>query len=165
MAMVHDGDTDGYAASNAWYPAESLSVTVLYNGVPRVPQDVDGVITQIALGLTPTPRSPAPPAATPASVQTPTADTAAPPADMSKLLGEYEMAPGRSFVVTFDNGTLYVTPPGSSRQRLFLQSGTRYAVGSAESTTTATFVVDADGVVTGFIARQNGSDRSLRKIR
>jgi hypothetical protein len=50
-------------------------------------------------------------------------------------------------------------------QRLFLQSGTRYAVGSVESTTTATFVVDANGAVTGFIARQNGSERSLRKIR
>jgi len=60
MAMVHEGTTAGYASANAWYPAESLSVTVLYNGVPRLPRDVDGIITEIAFGRTPAPSAPAP---------------------------------------------------------------------------------------------------------
>ena len=51
--MLHDGTTAGYAAANVWFPDDSLSVTVLYNAVPRVPTDVDGVISQIAMGLTP----------------------------------------------------------------------------------------------------------------
>jgi hypothetical protein len=49
--------------------------------------------------------------------------------------------------------------------QLFLQSGTTYTLGSRESTTTVTFRVDADGVVTGFTARQNGVDRELRKVK
>ena len=51
--ILHDGTTAGYAAANVWFPDEQLSVTVLYNAVPRVPTDVDGVLAQIAMGLTP----------------------------------------------------------------------------------------------------------------
>ena len=53
MTMLHEGTTSGYATANAWFPSESLSVVVLYNGVPRLPKDVDGIVSQIALGLTP----------------------------------------------------------------------------------------------------------------
>ena len=38
-------------------------------------------------------------------------------------------------------------------------------LGSPESTTTITFRVDADGVVTGITARDNGVDRELRKVK
>jgi hypothetical protein len=69
------------------------------------------------------------------------------------------------FIVTFEEGNLYVKPPGGSRQQLFLQSGTAYTLGSRESTTIVTFRVDADGVVTGFTARDNGVDRDLRKVK
>jgi hypothetical protein len=34
-----------------------------------------------------------------------------------------------------------------------------------QSTTTVTFRVDADGVVTGSTARQNGVDQELRKVK
>jgi CubicO group peptidase (beta-lactamase class C family) len=54
--ILHDGTTAGYAAANVWLPDELLSVTVLYNAVPRVPTDVDGVLAQLALGLRPKPR-------------------------------------------------------------------------------------------------------------
>jgi hypothetical protein len=38
-------------------------------------------------------------------------------------------------------------------------------LGNPQSTTTVTFKVDADGVVTGFTARDNGVDRELRKVK
>jgi hypothetical protein len=82
-----------------------------------------------------------------------------------KFVGAYEMGVGRTFLVTFEDGTLHVTPPGGSRQPLFLQSGTTYMLGNPQSTTTVTFKVDADGVVTGFTARDNGVDRELRKVK
>jgi hypothetical protein len=75
------------------------------------------------------------------------------------------MGVGRVFIVSFEDGKLYVTPPGGSRQQLFFQSGTAYTLGSAESTTIITFKVDADGAVASLTARQNGVDRELRKVK
>ncbi len=52
----HPGGTSGFVADNAWFPAESLSVTVLWNA--DVPVDVRTVLprlARIALGV-PTPR-------------------------------------------------------------------------------------------------------------
>jgi CubicO group peptidase (beta-lactamase class C family) len=37
--IVHDGATPGYAGENVWYPAESLSVTMLYNTSPQLGAD------------------------------------------------------------------------------------------------------------------------------
>jgi D-alanyl-D-alanine carboxypeptidase len=34
--MVHDGSTLGYSGENVWFPAESLSVTMLYNSSPQL---------------------------------------------------------------------------------------------------------------------------------
>jgi hypothetical protein len=81
------------------------------------------------------------------------------------FVGAYEISSRARFIVTFEDGNLYVTTPGGKRQQLFLKSGTTYTLGSAASTTTVTFRVDADGVVTGFTARDNGVDRELRKLK
>ena len=82
-----------------------------------------------------------------------------------KFVGAYEAGVGRVFMVTFEDGNLYGTAPGGSRQQLFLQSGTAYTMGSPQSATTVTFKVDADGVVTGLTARLGGVDRELRKVK
>lgn len=81
------------------------------------------------------------------------------------LVGAYEISSRARFIVTFEEGNLYVTPPGGKRQQLFLQSGTTYRLGSPASHTIVTFHADADGVVTGFTARDNGFDRELRKVK
>ena len=50
--IVHDGATPGYAGENVWYPAESLSVTMLYNTSPQLGADLNltEVMGRIALG-------------------------------------------------------------------------------------------------------------------
>jgi hypothetical protein len=68
------------------------------------------------------------------------------------------------FIVTFEDGNLYVTPPAGAKQQLFLKSGTTYALGKPDGGTLVTFMVDASGV-TGFTVRQNGVDRELRKVK
>src|SRR5262249_46465636 len=35
-AIIHDGVVNGFSSHNGWYPAESLSVTLLYNARPRL---------------------------------------------------------------------------------------------------------------------------------
>ncbi|GLC23782.1 serine hydrolase domain-containing protein [Roseisolibacter agri] len=156
-AIVHDGEDSGFSSHNAWFPAESLSVTLLYNALPRLEASMADFVGLIALGGSPRPIAPMP------RIELPVAATQG--AGRPPLVGAYELAAGRLFIVTFEDGSLYVTPTGGARQPLVLQSGTTYTLGGPQSTTTVTFRVDASGVVTGFVARSNGVDRELRKIR
>ena len=156
-AIVHDGQTAGFSSHNAWFPAESLSVTLLYNALPRLEADMADFIGMFALGGTPRPIPPM------AEIKLPVAATQG--EGRPKFVGAYDIGVGRIFLVTFEDGNLYVTPPGGSRQQLFLQSGTTYTLGSPASTTTVMFRTDGDGVVTGFTVRDNGVDRELRKVK
>jgi CubicO group peptidase (beta-lactamase class C family) len=156
-AIVHDGQVAGFSSHNAWYPAESLSVTLLYNALPRLEVAMADFVAMIALGGKPRPIPPM------RVIELPVAATQG--EGRPKFVGAYEIGAGRVFMVTFEDGKLYVTPPGGSRQQLFLQSGATYTMGSPESTTTVTFGVDGNGVVTGFTARQDGVDRELRKVK
>jgi D-alanyl-D-alanine carboxypeptidase len=157
QAINHDGEDNGFSSHNGWYPAESLSVTLLYNALPRLEVNMSDFVATIALGGKPSPMPPVP------VIELPVGATQG--EGRPKFVGAYEMGVGRVFLVTFEDGNLYVTPPGAGRQQLFLQSGTSYALGNPESTTIVTFNVDANGVVTSFIARQNGIDRELRKVK
>ena len=171
QVILHGGTTAGYSAANLWYPADSISVTVLYNGVPQVPVNVAAMIAQLAHGLTPAPRrvvaqTPAPAAGPVVTVESTPA--AAAPAGAAKFVGEYEAVPGVVFAVTLENGILFNTPParlGSPKQHLVHKAGTSFHPGGNESMM-LTFVLDANGEVTGFVARGgNGTERTLRKVR
>jgi CubicO group peptidase (beta-lactamase class C family) len=159
--IYHEGEGSGFSSHNAWFPAESLSVTLLYSALPRLDEsrvNMADFVGLIALGGTPRPIPPLP------VIELPVAATQGP--GRPKFVGVYELPLGRFFTVTFENGELYVTPPGGgSRAQLFLQSGTTYTLGSPQSTRAVTFGVAADDVVTGFMARDNGVDRELRKVK
>ena len=156
-AISHDGEDNGFSSHNGWFPAESLSVTLLYNALPRHEVNMADFVALIALGGKPRPIAPLP------VIELPVAATQG--QGRPKYVGAYDMGIGRMFIVTFEEGNLYVVPPTGSRQQLFLQSGTTYKLGSPQSTTTVTFKVDADGTVTGLTARADGSDRELRKVK
>jgi D-alanyl-D-alanine carboxypeptidase len=166
--ILHGGTTAGYAAANSWYPDDSISVIVLYNGVPQVPVNVAAVVGQLAHGLTPAPRRPV--AQTPVAQPTVTVENtpnAAAPAGAAKFVGEYEGAAGVVFTVTLENGILFNTPParlGTPKQYLVHRSGTTFSPGGNESVT-LTFVIDANGDVTGLVARSSGTERTLRRIK
>jgi D-alanyl-D-alanine carboxypeptidase len=157
QAINHDGEDNGFSSHNGWYPAESLSVTLLYNALPRHEVNMADFVGLIALGGKPRAIAPMP------VIELPVGATQG--EGRPKFVGAYEMGVGRVFIVSFEDGKLYVTPPGGSRQQLFFQSGTAYTLGSAESTTIITFKVDADGAVASLTARQNGVDRELRKVK
>ena len=156
-AINHDGEDNGFSSHNGWFPAESLSVTLLYNALPRHEVNMADFVGLIALGGKPRPIPPMP------VITLPVAATQG--EGRPKVVGAYEMGVGRLFIVTFEDEKLYVTPPGGSPQQLFLQTGTTYAMGNPQSTTTVTFKSGADGVVTGLIARQGGTERELRKVK
>jgi len=156
-AIVHGGESAGLSAHNGWFPAESLSVTLLYNALPRPEVDMAEFIGMIALGGTPRPVPPM------KVIELPVAATQGP--GRPKFVGAYELGLGRVFIVTFEDGKLYVTPPNGDPQQLFVQSGTTYTMGAPQGTTTVTFRVNANGVVTGFMARSDGIDREVTKVK
>jgi CubicO group peptidase (beta-lactamase class C family) len=162
MVMLHGGEASGFTAENAWYPADSLSVTVLYNGHPRVPPfgGVD-LIAALALGRTP-PAAPKP--ASVAAIGTPATSIVGEEAQR-RFVGDYEATPGVVFAVAFRDGSFHVTPPRGTPQPMVHESGATYAVGRVGSPTTATFLVDASGQVVGMLTRQNGAERTLRKVK
>ena len=163
--LLHEGTTRGYAATNAWYPAESLSAVVVYNASPRVPKDVAGVVSTLARGLTPqvsAAPAPQPQPAPPAAATGPLA-----PADAARFVGEYELAPGARITVTLDNGVLFAKPPaftGDAGNVLVHKSGTSYGLGRVDAPTTFVFVVEAGGTVTG-VRLVNATERLLKKVK
>lgn len=162
-AIAHGGqDVSGFVSEHGWYPADSLSVTILYNVYPRVAPGGTHVIAALALGHTP-PATPTP-APEPAVAATPATGIVGEEAGR-QFVGEYQLGPGRVFRVDFEEGTFFLTPPGGEKRPLVHQSGATYAVGSG-SGTAITFLADAEGRVVGFLAQAAGSpDRRLRKVR
>ena len=163
-AVTHGGqDVGGFVSEHGWYPADSLSVTILYNVYPRVAAGGTHVIAALALGRTPpAARTPAP---EPAVAATPATGIAGEEA-RRQFVGEYALGSGPSrFTVEWEGGAFVLTTPGGEKSPLVHRSGATYAVGSV-SGTAITFLADAEGRVVGFLAQAAGSpDRRLRKIR
>ncbi|HEX2188054.1 MAG TPA: serine hydrolase domain-containing protein [Longimicrobiaceae bacterium] len=163
-AMTHGGqDVTGFTSEHGWYPADSLSVTILYNAFPRVAAGGTHIIAALALGRTPPAMRNAAPE--PAVATAPATGIVGEEA-RRQFVGEYELGPGAVFRVDFEEGAFVLTPPGGGKSAMVHESGATYAVGSAGSGTTITFLADAEGRVVGFLARAAGSpDRRLRKVR
>ena len=165
-AITHGGqDVGGFVSEHGWYPADSLSVTILYNVYPRVAPGGTHVIAALALGHTPpATTSPAP---EPAVAATPATGIAGEEA-RRQFVGEYALGSGPSrFRVDWEEGAFVLTAPGGARSPMVHQSGATYtvAIGSGVEAT-VTFLADAEGRVVGFLAQQAGSpDRRLRKVR
>ncbi|HEX6909244.1 MAG TPA: serine hydrolase domain-containing protein [Longimicrobium sp.] len=163
-AVTHGGqDVGGFVSEHGWYPADSLSVTLLYNVYPRVAPGGTHTIAALALGHTPPPsRTPAP---EPAVAATPAAGITGDEA-RRQFVGEYALGPGGGrFRVEFEEGAFVLTAPGGEKRPLVHEPGATYALGGDGPATTVTFLADAGGRVVGFLARQAGSpDRRLQKV-
>jgi D-alanyl-D-alanine carboxypeptidase len=162
-AITHGGqDVGGFVSEHGWYPADSLSVTILYNVYPRVAPGGTHVIAALALGHTPPATST--PAPAPAVAATPATGITGEEA-RRQFTGEYALGSGPSrFKVDWEDGAFVLTTPGGEKSPLVLESGATYAVTNV-SGTTVTFLADAEGRVVGFLARTaDGPERRLRKV-
>ncbi len=93
------------------------------------------------------------------------ATAAAPAPRLEGLVGEYEMAPGRTVTVTLEGGVLHGEPTGNPKRVLVHLSGSTFAVGQANGPITVTFTLGADGRATAMVMRQNGTERTLPRVR
>jgi CubicO group peptidase (beta-lactamase class C family) len=81
------------------------------------------------------------------------------------LVGEYEMSPGRTLVVTLENGQLHGEPTNNPKRPLVHISGTTFGVERADAPMTVTFTVGTDGRATGMVMRRDGQERTLKRIK
>ncbi|HEV2146162.1 MAG TPA: serine hydrolase [Longimicrobiaceae bacterium] len=107
-------------------------------------------------------RSAAPVAKNPAAAS---AAPTSPAPRLEGLTGEYELAPGRTVIVTLEDGRLHGQPPGGEKRPLVHLSDATFAVGQADGRTTVAFTVGADGRATAMVMRQNGNERTLPRVR
>jgi hypothetical protein len=101
----------------------------------------------------------APPTGSAAAARAP--DAPAPP--LQGLVGEYEVAPGRTLTVTLEDGQLHGQPPGGAKRPLVHVSGTTFSAAGAP--VTLTFTLGAEGRATAVVMRQNGNERTLPRVR
>jgi hypothetical protein len=79
------------------------------------------------------------------------------------LVGEYELAPGRTLAITFDSGKLYGQPANGEKRLLTSASGQTLSVDG--SPMTLTFVLDPEGRATFAVMRMNGQERTLPRMK
>jgi len=89
---------------------------------------------------------------------------ALPASTLLAYLGAYEIAPGLELDVTQYEGALFIrSSTGGAAVQLLPESKTVFFAKDVDAR--ITFTHDAKGAVSGLIIRQNGRDRSARKVR
>ena len=109
--------------------------------------------------------APTTPAVTAPAPATPAPAAAAAGPNLEGLVGEYEMAPGRTLTITLENGQLHGQPPNSPKRPLVHISGSQFGVGSADAAMTVTFVLDADGRAMSMVMKRDGQERTLTRVK
>jgi hypothetical protein len=104
------------------------------------------------------------PAATNETITNPTAAATSAP-KLEGLVGEYEVAPGRTLTITLENGQLHGQPTNNPKRPLTHVSGTTFSVGGVNSPITVTFAVGADGRAATILMKQNGQERMLTRVK
>ena len=84
---------------------------------------------------------------------------------LEALVGEYELMPGRSIVVTLEKGQLHGQPTNNPKRPLVHISDTTFGVGSADARTTVTFTLDSEGRASTMVMKQNGQERVLTRVK
>jgi hypothetical protein len=102
-------------------------------------------------------------AAASSAASAPSAGSATPKLDA--MVGEYEMGPGRTLVVTLENGQLYGEPTANPKRPLVHISGTTFGVERADAPMTVTFTFGPDGRATTLVMKRDGQERILKKIK
>jgi D-alanyl-D-alanine carboxypeptidase len=161
-AMVtHGGGIFGFISANAYFPDDSLSVTVLANGAPSNPDQLLNAVARVALGLPDVPARPVTAASSPSSSATPATLTAA---DRARYVGAYEVVvPNGRIVIRIveKDGRLMAEPEGQAASALVAQ-GDHVFVPEADSAIRIAFTVEGERA-TKLAITQNG--RTMEGVR
>ena len=159
LIIGHFGGILGFSAQNVWVPADSLSITVLFNSLGN------GFPPNFALDLGSAMYGPPVTAASPSAVESAPAVAIVGEEARGQFVGEYELRRGQNAKVDFVEGAYVLTTPGGTKSRLVHESGLTYKVPDIGARTTLTFLADKDGRIVGFSVLDGSESMRLRKVR
>ena len=147
----HNGGTGGYRSFTGFDPGTRIGVVVLTNASTSA-DDIGFHILEPRLPL----RAPAVPQGSRKEIAL-TADV------LQRYVGEYELAPTFSIVVSREGNSLFAQATNQPRFQLFAEKEDEFFLKVVDAQ--VSFTKDASGAVTGLILRQNRQDTPGRKIR
>ncbi|HKG94151.1 MAG TPA: serine hydrolase [Gemmatimonadaceae bacterium] len=149
----HNGGTGGYRTFAGYDPARRVGVVVLTNSSGAGHDDIGFHLLAPALALRPPTR--------PAWVGR--KEVALPATVLDRYVGEYQLTPAFSLVVTREGDGLVTQATGQGKIRIFAESETEFYPRVVDAR--ITFQVDDGGKVTGLTLHQNGRDMPAAKVK
>ena len=146
--LWHNGGTAGFRTFVGFDPAKSVGVVVLTNsahgaddigfhlinpGMPLAELPVERIEVKVARSI------------------------------LDTYVGEYELTPDFTIVVTRKRGGLYVQATGQEKFEAFAESETKFFLNVVDAQ--ISFVEDDSGAIISLILHQNGADQEARKVK
>ncbi len=147
----HNGGTGGFHSFLGFDPKTGDGVVILHNSAASI----DDIGFHLINSQFPIAKPPAPPKAR--------KEIAVNPSLLDSYVGEYQLAPTVTMVVTRDGEQLFIQVTGQSRLPVYPESETDFFYKIVDAQ--VTFVKDPAGQVTGLILHQGGRDTPGKKIK
>ena len=143
----HNGGTGGYRTFLGFDPVKRVGVVVLSNSAISV-DDVGFhlIDTLVPLSKPPVERK----------------EVAIDASVLPRYVGTYQLTPEFALTVTLENGALMIGATGQGKLRARPSSEKDFFISEVDAQ--VTFVVDADGKVTGLVLHQGGGDQQAKKV-
>ena len=144
----HNGGTAGFHSFIGFDPTSGVGAVVLANSAHDI-DDIGFHLINPALPLVPAP------------VERTEVEVAE--GILQDYVGEYELAPTFSIVVTLEEGALFLQATGQPKFPVFAESDTTFFLKVVDAQ--ISFTKDDAGAVAGMILHQNGANAPGRKVR
>ena len=145
-----DGNIGGFFASITRFPDDRVTVIVLGNTARSNTRGVANDLSAIAFGA-------------PYTIPQERKAIALAPQVLEKYVGEYQGEAGVVVTITIENGKLMRRIGGQSKEELYAVSETEFFLKGIELP--FTFIIDAQGRVTGYVTRRGGREVLRPKIK
>jgi CubicO group peptidase (beta-lactamase class C family) len=148
--IAHGGSINGFASYIARFPDDKVTVVVLSNLESARPAPIARDLAAIVFGE---------------SYETPVLRQAiaVDPKVLERYVGHYELSPAFVFTVTREGDRLFTQATGQPKFEVFAETPVKFFPRVFDAQ--ITFVVGADGSVTGLVLHQNGRDMPATRIK
>ena len=149
QVIAHGGGIFGFSSYIARYPADRVTVIVLSNVEGAPSGEIANNLAAIVFGA-------------PYEVPMERKEIQVAAKTLEKYVGKYQLTPQLVLSVTLENGKLLAQVSTQPKLELFAESETVFFFKTVNAQ--VTFVVSAQGEVTGLVFRQGGSEIPAKKI-
>ncbi|MBY8822788.1 serine hydrolase [Sphingomonas colocasiae] len=158
--LFHNGGTGGFRSAMLLEPGRGSAVVVLTNA--SVEPSSDDLASHILLGTPLQPLVPVPPAPAPQPAQAARTEVTLPPAELERVIGRYEFAPGVTVVIAREGTGLTAQLTGQPAFQIFAEAPLNFFLRVADAQ--LRFIAGSDGKVTGMTLVQAGQSQEAKRV-